>query len=840
MFKVGKKWRVSPRQADLSRTFGQDLGISPVVAQVLINRGILDLESARHFLHGGVEGLGDPWLMAGMKPAVDRIKTALDRREKITIYGDYDVDGITASALVYRVLRQLGATVEYYIPERQSEGYGLNDTALEGLAASGTSLVITVDCGISAVAEVTKMAERLDIIITDHHQPPELLPPARAIINPKQPDCRYPEKRLAGVGVAFKLCQALWLDLGQPADRLMEYLDLVAVGTIADIVPLNGENRILVKLGLKTLGATTNIGLAALIKVSGLAADGIDAGKVGYTLAPRLNAAGRMSHATAGVDLLVTADTDRAAELAAELNEENIKRQAMEKELLVAAEKTLAEYDLSKQKVLVLAGEDWHPGVIGIVASRLVEKHYRPVAMISVRDGIGKGSCRSIPGFDMYQALTRCADLLIQFGGHQMAAGLTIEAAKIDEFRARLGSLAGEWLSDEDYVPVLAIDSELALAEVDAAFIEQLACLAPHGMGNPNPVFVSESLAVTDKRPLGQDGRHCRLRVRQNGSVGEVLAWNLAGEAAGLESSDNIDLAFIPEFNDWQGRRSIQLRARDLRSRALLPPGLTLTDARGEADKAAYIAALAAGGHRVFVYANDRRHAVKLARQLQTILPGRSGVCHRGLPPGRINRGQENWQAGSLQILISTQPVPAVLALAEQIVLYQPPLSRAIFIRLSRSLSPQAQPVNLHFLYGAADDALAAGVLEATFPDRTMVGRVYLVLKGWIAKEDGSRISVAALGQKVGTAYGAALNEVGAETALRILEELCLVSRSDSEGGRIRLLPEPPEKLDIAKSPLFRECSRSRDDFSRWNREVMQVTVAKLWKKATVNADGRE
>lgn len=587
MAKPTKVWRVIDPCAELAAQLGRELDISPVVAQVLVNRGIADADAGRRFLHGGAETLPDPFLMAGMERAVARIGAALAGGEKITVYGDYDVDGVTATALLYRLLGRLGGVVDYYIPERQSEGYGLNGAALEALSAAGTGLVITVDCGISAASEVAALAGRLDIIVTDHHQPPEELPPAFAVLNPKQPGCPYPDKQLAGVGVAFKLAQALWRKYGGGAEPFADYLDLVAVGTVADIVPLTGENRALVKLGLAALAAAGNVGLAELMKVAGLAADKLDVGRVGYVIAPRLNAAGRLSHAAAGVELLVTGDAARAAELAAELDRENARRQAVEKELLAAAESAVAAGGLADAKVLVLAGEDWHPGVIGIVASRLVDRYYRPTVMISVKGGIGKGSCRSIPGFDMYRALQQCADLLIQFGGHQQAAGLTIDAADIDAFRERLTAVAAATLAAEDYRPVLNIDCRVALDEVNAAFIEQLACLAPHGMGNPSPVFVCEDLAVTGVKPVGQEGRHLKLRVRRRRASGDVIGWDMGGLAPRLGSDAAIDLAFAPEFNDWQGQRSIQLKAHDVRLRDAVPAHVTLAAAGGATGLAA-------------------------------------------------------------------------------------------------------------------------------------------------------------------------------------------------------------------------------------------------------------
>ena len=563
MPKLRKIWRLAPVKSDLQQQLSQEFGISTAIAQTLVNRGVMDESTAKEFLFAGKEGLGNPYSMKDMERAVGRIAQAINDKEKITVYGDYDVDGITASALVYKVLLSLGGVIEYYIPERQNEGYGLHDAALKLLQQSGTQLVITVDCGISAVSEITTIGGDLDIIITDHHQPPADLPPAYAIINPKQLDCNYPDKHLAGVGVAFKLCQAVWQHFHGDT-VFLEYMDIVALGTIADIVPLIGENRILVKMGLEQIANTDNVGLKALLRVCALESNKIDTGRIGFVVAPRLNAAGRISHASVGVELLTTNDEARALELANMLNDENLERQTIEKAILVEAQSMLAEVDLNREKVLVLARENWHPGVIGIVASRLVEKYYRPVIMISLKDGIGKGSCRSIPGFDMYSALRHCASILLQFGGHHQAAGLSILADNIENLRDSLNQIAGEILREEDYIPVLKIDSLVPIEEINASFIEQLACLPPHGMGNPTPVFVCKNLGLTDIRTIGSEGKHLKLRVISKNSTNDVVGWELGDLAEKFHRNDPVDLAFFPEINEWHGQKNIQLRAYDV------------------------------------------------------------------------------------------------------------------------------------------------------------------------------------------------------------------------------------------------------------------------------------
>jgi single-stranded-DNA-specific exonuclease len=835
MARPGKIWRVVPACTELAARLAHSLGVSPVVAQVLVNRGIGDEAEARRFLHGGREVLPDPSLMLGMERAVDRIGAALKAGEKITIYGDYDVDGVTATALLYRVFERLGGAVDYYIPERQNEGYGLNAAALESLYRSGTRLIVTVDCGISAADEVAALAGRMDIIVTDHHQPPDALPPAHAVLNPKQNGCSYPEKNLAGVGVAFKLCQALWRHYKKDDAELFDYLDLVAVGTIADIVPLTGENRVLVKLGLARLTVTDNIGLQAIMKAAGLPAERIDTGRVGFGIAPRLNAAGRLSHAAAGVELLITGDSDRAAELAAELDAENSRRQAVEKELLAAAEGMLAGTDPGAQKVLVLAGEDWHPGVIGIVASRLLDRYYRPVVMISVRDGVGKGSCRSIPGFDIYRALEQCADLLIQFGGHQYAAGLTVEAAKIDMLRDRLSAIAAATLTVDDYQPVLNIDTRVALTEIDAALLQQLAALAPHGAGNPSPVFVCEELAVTGVRPVGQEGRHLKLRVRRERVNGDVIGWDLGGLAARLDGDATIDLAFVPEFNEWQGQRTIQLKAHDVRVRPAVPEHVRLIDARG-GDRDAYLAQMLPGSPKTIIVVNDRREAVLLARKLRKLPEAAAGVgCwHPAMGPKRERRLRGRFAAGDVRVLVAAGDYGGGDDDIADIVFCRPPLTKALLGAYCRLAAASSRPVALHFAYGSADGREAGAVLEELFPDRKLVGWVYLTLREAAGSGGSVSLPPRLLARAVAARSGKAIGPESLASCIIVLAEIGLARRDDSIANKILLSPVPDRKLDLEHSAAFRAGAAARQGYAALSARLMRLPLTELWKMATV------
>lgn len=433
-----KRWHLLEVDEAVVATLSAKLGISPILARILYNRGIQTVEEGRHYLFDTLQDLHDPFLMKGMDKAVRCICEALESKKRIVIYGDYDVDGITSTSLLYSILRDLGGKPRYYIPERMSEGYGLNRDAVQYLIDQGTEVLITVDCGISSYDIVNEFKDNLTMIITDHHEPPENIPPAFAVLNPKQPDCPYPFKQLAGAGVAYKLGQALWQRVMK--EPLSGYIELTALGTVADVVPLTGENRIIVRYGLQAIRDGRNIGLQALIADSGVDPEKITADRIAFSVAPRLNASGRISHADLGVRLLLERDSEKACSMAQDLSVLNRERQDIEHEIAAQAIVQVLAEKRQHDNVLVCSGTDWHPGVIGIAASRVKDRFYRPSLVISIHDGIGKGSCRSIPGFNMYEALQSAQDLLLQFGGHPMAAGFSIAAEQIDAFRERLNA----------------------------------------------------------------------------------------------------------------------------------------------------------------------------------------------------------------------------------------------------------------------------------------------------------------------------------------------------------------------------------------------------------------
>ncbi len=556
------RWQIRSAEESKIKYLAEKWQVSELIAHLLVNRGMETVEAGNHFLHDTPEDMGDPFLMKGMKEAAERIGQALDRKESIVIYGDYDVDGISSTSLLWRFFKRLGAEVRFYIPERQSEGYGLNREALEQLIREKTDLVITVDCGISSYDDVAAVRGRLDIIVTDHHEVPEQIPPAVAVVNPKQPGCLYPHKQLAGVGVAYKLCQALWRV--RRGGLYTEDMEIAALGTVADVVPLLDENRIIVKYGLRDMQKTANKGLAALIEVAGLSDKKINAGHIGFTLAPRLNAAGRVSHAGEGVRLLTTEDWDEAMEIAESLNETNSERQQIERSIIEAVEETLQRRDIQQEKVLVVAGQDWHSGVIGIVASRMVDKYYRPTLIISVHDGIGKGSCRSIDAFDMHGALAYASDLLIQFGGHHQAAGFSIEQDKIPLLQERLTEYAERYLTAADYIPMLHIEGKVPLSSVTLPLIEELEVMEPCGRENPEALFVAEQVEITSIHRIGKDHNHVKIQAAADGAEIEGVGWHMGDYTDYIFAGDRVNLAFKMKINEFRDVVKPQLILEDI------------------------------------------------------------------------------------------------------------------------------------------------------------------------------------------------------------------------------------------------------------------------------------
>ena len=552
----------------------RELNVSSIIARLLVNRQVESIEEARFFLEADLSCLHDPFLMKGMADAVDRIVKAIRDGESITLFCDYDVDGVTSASFLTHFFRDLGIKVGHYLPERMVEGYGLNEDAVRKIKSGGATLMITADCGITSVQQVRLAHELgLDVIVTDHHQVgPEGLPPALAVLNPHQPDCEYPFKFLSGVGIVFKLAGAVRSVLhreGTPRENLpnlKRHLDLFALGTIADVAPLTGENHVLTGHGLKEMTVSSKPGLVALKEVAGLNGT-VTARSVGFTLGPRLNAAGRLGRADAGFHLLTSTDLKEAMRLARPLDEINHERREVQNQSQEEAEYLMGrEVDLDRDRVIVLASELFHSGVIGIVASRLVERYYRPVVLIALKDGIGKGSARSIPAFNLFKAFSECSQHFTQFGGHAYAAGLTIKQDNVDDFHVSINAIGHRILKEEDLVPEIAIDAELDPGSIDRDLYREIKKLEPFGASNATPVFLARGVKIQNLRTMGKEDTHVRFRaVKGNASIGGV-GFNMAEHFGSIDTrTRKLDLVYELQINDWNGQEKLEMKLLDLR-----------------------------------------------------------------------------------------------------------------------------------------------------------------------------------------------------------------------------------------------------------------------------------
>lgn len=563
-----RRWRLKNPDPERVRELAGTMAIPPLLAALLVNRGITTAPQATEFLAPKLARLSDPFLLKGVEPAVERIIRARKCGETICVYGDYDVDGITAVVVLTAFFRAVAIPVCYLIPRRAEDGYGLSIDGVDEAKRLGANVLITVDCGITSTAEADYCREAgIDLIITDHHTPGEIIPFAFAVINPLQPGCAAPFKKLAGVGIAFKLALAVRSALraegffsSSPEPDMKEYLDLVALGTIADLVPLTGENRIIVRSGLRALTTSQRIGIKALKKAAAVH-DDVTTVDVGFRLAPRLNAAGRLDDAKRGVELLLAEDPELAAILAEELDAANRERQEIEKEILadVLAKMRSAE-TLKNRTAVVLASEAWHPGVIGIVASRVVERCHRPTILIALRDGEGKGSGRSIPAFHLYNALAGSQKALVKFGGHQQAAGISILEENLAAFYDLFDGYAAETLSPEDLLPEYGVDCEISAADLDEQLLAITGSLQPFGMGNPEPLLLLRGVKVAGCRIIKD--AHLKMTLNAGGKLVDSIGFKMAGK---IPQSECIDILFTPERNVWKGRENLQLRLRDIR-----------------------------------------------------------------------------------------------------------------------------------------------------------------------------------------------------------------------------------------------------------------------------------
>ncbi len=558
-------WHIKNQEIGLIKRISETCQVSKPVAAVLANRSIIEVEDVYAFMNPDPDRFHDPYLLKDMDKAVARILTAKDKQEKVIIYGDYDVDGMTSTSILYMYLKENNFDVDYYIPDRLKEGYGVNCQAIDTISSYQTSLIITVDTGITAVDEVKHAQEMgIDVIITDHHECQEKLPEACAVIDPKRPDDTYPFKHLAGVGVAFKMIHALSLNLGDTVE-IWKYLDIAAIGTVADIVSLVGENRIITKLAFRTIPTTWNIGLKALLEECAIKeSDKLTSGIIGFRIAPRLNAAGRMGDAKRGVELFITKDPERALAIAKELNSENNHRQELEQQILKEAIEQIEENNRQQDNILVVASYNWHHGVMGIVASRITEKYYRPTIILCIEGEQATGSARSVEGFSIFDALYQQRTMLIKFGGHEMAAGLSIEREKIDDLRRELNIYANQMMDEQTLIPKLKADMLLDLEDITLPLIQEMQLLEPFGVDNPEPKFVVKG-SVEEIRAIGKEKNHLRLSLKNKSNSVNGIGFGMSDYSLNYFLSNEVDVVGSLNINEWNGRQTPQIVMKDMR-----------------------------------------------------------------------------------------------------------------------------------------------------------------------------------------------------------------------------------------------------------------------------------
>lgn len=560
-----KKWTLKHKGKVKETELSKKINISPEISQILNNRGINDEKDAEIFMNPSLEYLRDPFLMKDMKKATERIKKAIENKEKIYIYGDYDVDGVSSTSILYIYFKSIDYPVKYYIPNRLEEGYGINEEAIRKISNDGCDLIITVDCGITSVNEVGLANELgIDVIITDHHECQSDVPDAYAIVNPKQDDCNYPFDMLCGCGVAFKMIQAL-TDEEEFKTSMFDYLEVVTLATICDIVPLIDENRIIVKNGLKLMKEGKNLGLRELIKVCGIETSKIGSSHIGYSVGPRINASGRLGHSYLGVQLFTTDLEDEAKEIANILEAKNIERQMIESKMYKEAEDVISSSENYKDdKVLVVAKEGWQHGIIGIVASKLTEKYYKPTILLTIEDGEATGSARSIKGFSIFDALVSCKDLMNKFGGHEQAAGLALNAENIEELRKRVNKIADYNLNKDDLIENIKVEYELEEESATLDLVDNLHKLEPFGLSNPSPRFIMRDLLLTKIYKMGKNKQHLKL-ICENEKSYECVGFNMAYLAENFQEGDKIDVLFQVDENNFNNDRKVQFLLKDIR-----------------------------------------------------------------------------------------------------------------------------------------------------------------------------------------------------------------------------------------------------------------------------------
>lgn len=808
MNRNGKRWILpSPGEGQVA-ALARELQVAPAVARALVHRGVADAEQARAFFNPSPEQLASPWLMQGMDCAVERILLALDKGERVALYGDYDADGITATALLVEVLRALGGDPLFELPSRFAEGYGLHAAALEKLRGAGCTLAVTVDCGITAASEAEyARAIGLDLIITDHHRPREALPRACAVLNPLQEGCCYPFKELAGVGIAYRLAAALREKCGGRTAE--EWLDLAALGTVADVVPLTGENRVLAALGLERINRHARPGLKALAEASGLQVAMINSGHLAYILAPALNAAGRMGDPLPAVHLLLEREEAAARPLAASLRQENQRRRAVEQQIFSEAEAALAldPGTSDGRHILVAAGEGWHPGVIGIVASRLVEKYYRPVVLISLEGEEGRGSARSIPGFDITAALSATSGLLERFGGHTGAAGLTVAAGRVAELAAALEAYAARALKEVDLVPSLFLDGEMEEHEITLETARQLNLLQPFGTGNPEPVFCSRGWDLLSWRQVGAAKSHLKFSLDRGGRALNPIFFSAAERAASLQRGRALDLALALREGIYRDQPVLEVELKEIAFGDSSGSGrVTVIDRRGKGAGISYIRELLRrSGAPVAVFSGTAARRAQLAQGLDGY-----GPVHFLTSGG--NGGESGGGGAGMTGGGAGETAPRDLVLHDLPVHFS---AVAPFF----SAAPPGGELRVHLLFDTRGLRLNAGLLAAALPEEAALEEACRAVRE-SAAGDGSGTAAgltpaaffALLPPGVGESYRRRSLEIFLEAG--ILEQV--------PGGSLKVRGNKTGENSYAASPAYREACSLREQCRLFQEALLE------------------
>ena len=804
-------WDFFPSNEEKCAALADSLQLPLPLARVLVNRGVDTVEGAQSFLYPDPGQLHSPFAMQDMEIAVKIIWEAIRERRKIAVYGDYDVDGVGATALLFMLLRKLGADVMYYIPHRLLDGYGLNRDVIGRLAEEQVSLLLTVDCGIGSNPEVAYARERgMDVVITDHHLPPLDLPPARAILNPLRPACSYPFKELCGAGIAFKLGQALLArqpgvkaskESKDPWLGMEEYLDLVTLATVADIVPLLGENRVLVSHGLRLMNKKPRPGVAALCQAAN-SGGSITAETISFILAPRLNAAGRLGDAARALKLLIAEQEEEARRLAAELHQENSRRQQLETDVLAEAQKMAEELPEDERDFLLLAAPRWPQGVIGIVASRLLEQYNRPVILVSLQEGEGKGSGRSSGAFNLTAALQQCAHLLLAYGGHQNAAGLTVKEENISALRRELNRLLRQWQEEAEPGPAFYVDAPLQPRDISAELVRGLEMLEPFGYGNPRPLFLGENWHLEGKKEVGQGQKHLQLSLSRDGFYFTAICFNGRNRLPEIYPLRELDLFFSLSFDRWRGGEALQLEIQAGRyADQYAGELLTLVDRRGLSRKDHYLKELAKREENCLVYVNT----LERIRRLKSSFSSAQAISFTH--QGRLKANE-------------APPKPLHL------VLYDLPLQERQLKQLLQNLE-SGNNIKVHLLYGKRDWRENLRLLTATIPSLSVLEQVF-----WAVRE------LAAAGHSLSREEALrALKQCLPFPSTRHLLERCLLIFEQAaclqqEEGNIRLFPRQGDG-----GCYFLGSLKLSEDY-KWARRKWQEALR--WQKYLLEAGGKE